>query len=202
MTEDVESKVMKETGISGAVIGAAAGAAAGIVFGVAAEAARSRLAGQNFNVENAKRNALVLGVAGMAAGGQIGYSEGQKQGEKLVVKAMDRDSVETLLKGARAYNKGLQTYNTKLRSRIAAARNASDVATRRSGYKSLESEAKSQLDNANQRIAERKKAVGNQAWAASQRKDYKDTIGPLAAQRNSLQKQVDLLAKLRTEGVY
>ena len=202
MTSDLEKKVLMETGVSGAAGGAIVGAGIGAFAGVAAEVIDSVIGRRNFDRENAKGNATVGAVAGGVTGGVIGYQQGRKQGEQLVSAAMSRDNVNNLLKGARAYNNGLKSYNSELRTRIATAKKDPDVAKRMATYVSLEREAKSQLNNANDRIAERSKAAGNVIWDGGQRREYKSTIEPLTAQRDSLKKQVDMLARLRTEGVY
>ncbi len=202
MTSDLEKKVLMETGVSGAAIGVISGAATGAAAGVLAEGIGSVIQGRQFNSENAKRNATVGAVAGGVTGGVIGYQQGVKQGEQLVSAAMSRDNVNNLLKGARAYNSGLRSYNAGLRTRITAAKKEPDATKRKPTYVSLEREAKSQLNNANDRIAERNKAIGNVKWDGDQRQEYKSTIEPLTAQRDSLKKQVDTLARLRTEGVY
>jgi hypothetical protein len=201
MNEDLEKKVLQETGVSGAALGALSGAAIGAAAGVATEGAESLLGGRKFDAERAKEKALVGGIAGGVTGGYIGYQKGRREGEKLVSAAMSRDNVNNLLKGAQAYNDGLKKYNAGLRSKIAAAKKEPD-ASRRKSLKSLEREAKGQLVNADNRIAMRSKGAGNLKWDLKQRQAYNRTVESLTTQRNSLQKQVDTLAKLRTEGVY
>jgi hypothetical protein len=190
---DWKKKVLRETGVSGALIGVAAGAATGAATG--ALLARS----QGLDM---KRGAIVGAIVGAAAGGTIGYHRGKQQGEKVVAKAMSRDTINSLLRGAKAYNQGLVNYNRELTTKISAARKEADPNTQKKRYKSLEMEARGMLGDADSRVKERKKAANNPQWDSNQRKQYANTISPLTTQRNALAKQVENLTRLRTEGVY
>lgn len=185
MTADLEAQVLAETGLSGAAIGFAIGGITGALPG---------LTNGNFDLGQF----LSGGVAGAAVGGRIG----KEQGEKVIAQAMSRDNSYRLLQGARAYNNGLREYNAGLRNKVAVAKKESDAKKREKNYDELLREASGQLEDANARVALRSNAGANQEWDATQRSQYRETIAPLVAQRDSLKRQVDTLARLRSEGMY
>jgi hypothetical protein len=202
MTEDLEKRVLRETGVSGAAIGALTGASIGAMGGLANEGWSALIEGRPFDKERAKRDATIGAYAGGVTGGYIGYQQGRREGEQLIVAAMSRDNIDQLLRGARAYNAGLRNYNAGLRTKISAARKESDAAKRKASYGKLQREANAQLNDANDRVAQRWNAGGNQKWDQDQRSNYRETVRPLVAQRDALKEQVDTLARLRSEGTY
>jgi hypothetical protein len=202
MTEDLEKQVLRETGVSGAAIGALAGAGIGAFLGIAEEGFEAALQGRPINKKQAEQNAWTDAIAGGVTGGFIGYQQGRRQGEQLVAAAMSRDNVNRLLQGALDYNSGLRQYNTGLSNKIAAAKKEPDATKRKATYRKLQSEANAQLNDANDRVAQRWSAGGNQKWDQDQRSKYRETVRPLVAQRDALKEQVDTLARLRSEGTY
>ena len=120
MTSDLEAKVLKETGISGALIGAlATGAATGaLTF--------ATLAATGASLEQAAVGAAIGGAAGAAAGGVAGYQQGKKQGQKMVAQAMTRDQVRQLVQGARDYNVRLAKNNATLKAALQRAKTTGD----------------------------------------------------------------------------
>jgi len=149
MTSDLEAKVLKETGISGAAIGAVAGAVVGglAMMGAAAAAGASS--------EQALAMGIAGAVAGGTAGGVAGYQQGKKKGQQVVAQAMTRDQVRQLVQGAREYNVRLAKNNATLSTALQRAKTSGDKKT----LGVIRKEGTKELKVLDQRLATRQKAL-------------------------------------------
>jgi hypothetical protein len=179
MSSDLEAKVMKETGISGAAIGALVG---GVTTGALTFAT---LAATGSSMEQAATGAAIGAAAGAVGGGITGYGQGKKQGQKLVAQAMTRDQVAEYVKGARAYNVHLAKTNATLRTALARAKSTGDKKT----LNIIRKEGTAELKSLDQRIASRTKAVNNLEWpSGSGKAQYKSELSQAKTQRAQLAK--------------
>ena len=188
MSADLEAKVLKETGISGAAIGAVGGA---LVGGLATMGA-ARAAGAS------AEEALILGaigaVAGGTAGGMAGYQVGKKQGEKVVAQAMTRDQVAKYLQGAKAYNDHLAQVNTTLKTQLNSARQIEKPNIRKTRLAQIDKAARTELKDVDKRLALREKAVDNLNWGnKSDEAVYRQRAIQLKAQRAALVESINQL---------
>lgn len=188
MTADLEAQVLKETGISGAVIGAIGGA---LVGGLATMAA-ARAAGAS------SQEALILGaigaVAGGTAGGMGGYQHGKKQGEKVVAQAISRDQVAKYVQGAKAYNDHLAQSNAMLKTQLNSARQIEKPSVRKARLAQIDKAARTELKAVDKRLAQREKAVDNLNWGSkSDEAVYKQRLNELKAQRTTLVNTINSL---------
>lgn len=199
MSVDLEKKVLNETKFSGAAIGAAAGAAAGgLLLAVATKAA----GGSDEQVKKALISGAVLGGA---AGGVKGYKEGEKKGQQIVSKGMTRDQARELVKGARAHNQQLASFNSGLKKKIASVRQFSDPKEKKVAYKTLASQTDKTVKEADKLIATRKKALESERWAKnsySERSQYRTLTNEMVNERNSLADQLAQVSKLEQSLVY
>jgi hypothetical protein len=172
MTPDLERQVLVETGISGAFM--AGSLTGGLVYLLAYQQAKS----QGYAEADAHKIALEKAILAAVVAGKIGYDRGQEEGEKVVAKAMDRDRLSTLLRGARTYNERASSKNEKLRQDFYALQRL-DPKARRAAAKSLVPYARSLKNDMDGRIAVRAKTQGNEAWDLSQRQQYRSEINVL-----------------------
>jgi len=184
MSSDLEARVLRETGISGAATGALSGAAlaGGTAFGV------SLLSGAS--TKQAATNAAVAGAAGGVAGGVAGYGEGKRRGQAMVNQAISRDKAQELLKGARSYNTYLQNVNSKLKSALAKASAENDPKAKTTLLKQVRAEGQAELKFADQRIGDRKKASQSNWESSADKSQYNSEIQNLVARRDSLARLV------------
>lgn len=188
MSADLEAQVLKETGVSGAVIGAIGGA---LVGGLATMAA-AKAAGAS------AEEALIMGaigaVAGGTAGGMGGYQHGKKQGEKVVAQAMTRDQVAKYLQGAKAYNEQLAQNNARLQTAVKDARQLEKPSVRKARLAQIDKAARTELKDVDKRLAQREKAVDNLNWGnKSDEATYKMRVTELKAQRTTLVNTINSL---------
>ena len=182
MTSDLEAKVLKETGISGALIGAlATGAATGaLTF--------ATLAASGASLEQAAVGAAIGGAAGAVAGGVAGYQQGKKQGQKMVAQAMTRDQVRQLVQGAREYNARLAQNNATLRTALQRAKASGDKKT----LGTIRKEGTKELKILDQRLANREKALKQGKFpSGSGKSEYQAQVIKAKSERAQLVKIVN-----------
>jgi hypothetical protein len=182
MTSDLEAKVMKETGISGALLGAlATGAATGaLTF--------ATLAASGASLEQAAVGAAIGGAAGAAAGGVAGYQMGKKEGQKVVAQAMTRDQVRQMVQGAREYNARLAKNNATLSSALQRAKASGDRKT----LGTIRKEGTKELKILDQRLANREKALKEGRFpAGSDKSQYQGELAKAKSARAQLVKLVN-----------
>jgi hypothetical protein len=182
MTADLEAKVLKETGISGAAIGAVAGALVGGLAMMGAAAASGASA------EEALALGVVGAVAGGTAGGIGGYQEGKKKGQQVVAQAMTRDQVRQLVQGAREYNVRLAKNNATLRTALQRAKTTGDKKT----LGTIRKEGTKELKILDQRLANREKALKQGRFpSGSGKSEYQAQITKAKSERAQLVKIVN-----------
>ena len=191
MNEDTEARVLRETGISGAVTGALIGAAlVGVSTGLIV-AARGGSAQQ----------ALVAGgiaaAAGGVAGGMVGYQQGKHQGQKIVAKSMERDQIQKLIAGARHYNARLARANQALKTRLSQVKQINDPKMRVREYNRLLKAAKEEETETSKRIALRQKALANPQWKNSDKPVYKSTLTTLSSETATLNTTIGQIEKAK-----
>lgn len=193
MSEDLEARVLRETGLSGAAIGGLGGALVGFgsAFVIATVAGAS------------PTQAALIGTAGAVAGGVAGgvggYYQGKKQGQKIVSSAMSRDNLQKLLNGAKAYNARLSKVNAQLKEELAELK-AEAPSPQRAKTNALVSRlAIKEINEANKRIAQREKALNNPAWDNSQKQQYKQELTRLVGERDTLVRIKEASAKLSSQ---
>lgn len=177
MTADLEAKVLKETGISGAAIGAVAGALVGglAMMGAAAASGASS--------EQALAMGVVGALAGGTAGGVGGYYEGKKKGQQVVAQAMTRDQVRQLVQGAREYNARLAKNNATLSAALQRAKASQDKKT----LGVIRKEGTKELKTLDQRVATREKALAQGSFpSGSEKAAYQAELSKAKAQRAQL----------------
>jgi hypothetical protein len=182
MTSDLEAKVLKETGISGALLGAlAAGAAAGaLTF--------ATMAASGASLEQAAVGAAIGGAAGAAAGGVAGYQMGKKKGQQVVAQAMTRDQVRQLVQGAREYNVRLAQNNATLRTALQRAKTTGDKKT----LGTIRKEGNKELKFLDQRLANREKALKQGKFpSGSGKTEYQAQLSKAKSERAQLVKIVN-----------
>lgn len=196
MTVDLEKQVLKETGLSGMAIGAATGAVAGAVLG---GVLMKLTGGSNAEVKTA---VIAGGAAGLLAGGYKGWQKGQQKGEEIVTASMGRDKMDQLLTGARAQNQQLENYNCGLRKRIADVIKLSDPKEKKLAYEALKRQSNKKLDETNERIAMRDKALDNKEWDSNQKGKYRTEEKDLVCKRDNLVASINQMSKLEQAVVY
>jgi len=182
MTADLEAKVLKETGISGAAIGAVAGAVVGglAMMGAAAASGASS--------EQALAMGLIGAVAGGTAGGIGGYQEGKKKGQQVVAQAMTRDQVRQLVQGAREYNVRLAKNNATLSTALQRAKSTGDKKT----LGTIRKEGTKELKILDQRLATREKALKQGKFpSGSEKTEYQAQLSKAKSERAQLVKIVN-----------
>lgn len=188
MSADLEAQVMKETGISGAVIGAAAGA----VLGGLATMGAAAVAGAS--AEEALIAGAIGAVVGGTAGGMGGYQEGKKKGQQVVAQAMTRDQVEKYLQGAKAYNVRLANANSALKSELGSIRQINEPSLRKARLSRLDKAARSELKDVDKRLAQREGALDNLNFGSkSDEVVYKQRLAELKTQRTVLVNTINSL---------
>jgi|GEM_PF-769750 len=199
MSVDLEKKVLNETVFSGTALGAVAGAAAG---GLSLAVATKAAGGSDEQV----KKALIAGaVLGGTAGGVKGYQEGQKKGQQIVAGAMTRDQARQLVKGARAHNQQLASYNSGLRKKIASVKQFSDPKEKKLAYRTLAKQTDKQIKDSDKLIATRKKALESDKWAkgtGSEKSQYRGLTNDMVSERNALASYSTQLSKLEQSVVY
>jgi len=181
MTQDTEARVLRETGISGAIIG---GLGAGLAtFG--ATFLIATLAG----ADPAQAAIIAGGAGGVAAigGSAYGYNAGKKQGQKIVASAMRRDQLETLLAGAKAYNARLAKVNARLSKEMKKIHNQPYGPEKKRAYSQIAKVSVREISEASKRIEQRRKALQNPAWVDTQKTQYRQELQILGTERNDLQ---------------
>jgi hypothetical protein len=189
MTEDLEAKVLKETGISGAVVGAIVGGAAvgGLTF--------LALSASGASVEEALIAGAVAGVVGATAGGMGGYQAGKRQGQKVVLQAMDRDQVAMYLEGARQYNLQMAKNNEILSKELKSISQLTNQKERKSRSARASKTAKAELKAADKRVEQREKAIEGLAWEDNDVAVYKRELQELKVQRDQLRNTIVKLSE-------
>ena len=180
LSADTEQRVLKETGISGAIVGSIAGGvvAGGVTLLIAKASGMSN--------QDALITAGAAGVAGAVAGGVIGYQKGKEQGQKIVARSMERDQLAKLLKGARAYNARLERVNDSLRTQVREVKRMANPKMKKQEYAQLLKLAKREDTDASKRITEREKALENPKWRSSDKPAYKETLQDLKSEKKQL----------------
>ena len=177
MTADLEAKVLKETGISGAAIGAVAGAVVGGLAMMGAAAASGASA------EQALTMGIIGAVAGGTAGGIGGYQEGKKKGQQVVAQAMTRDQVRQLVQGAREYNTRLAKNNATMSAALQRAKASGDKKT----LGVIRKEGTKELKILDQRLATREKALNQGKFpAGSEKAAYQAEVAKAKSERAQL----------------
>ncbi len=199
MSVDLEKKVLRETGLSGMAVGAAVGAVAGGLGG----AVLGKIAGANN--DQMKRLIIAGAIAGGASGGFAGYQQGQHKGKQLVASGMSRDQVRDLVKGARAENQNLASFNAGLRKKIASTRSISDPKERKLAYGTLRKQTEGRLRDADSRIALRNKALGSEPWQKdyrTQSREYRGLTKSMVNDRNAMANYQNQISQLDQAVVY
>lgn len=177
MTSDLEAKVLKETGVSGAAIGAVAGAVVGGLAMMGAAAASGASA------EQALTMGIIGAVAGGTAGGIGGYQEGKKKGQQVVAQAMTRDQVRQLVQGAREYNARLAKNNATMSAALQRAKASGDKKT----LGVIRKEGTKELKVLDQRLATREKALNQGKFpAGSEKSQYLAEVSKAKSERGQL----------------
>lgn len=196
MSVDLEKKVLRETGLSGMATGAIIGGiGSAVVIGFL-----TKMAGGSD--EQVKRNATAALVTGGLIGGVKGYQKGKSEGQKIVAQSMDNDKLNELLKGAKAYNQHLASYNLNLRDKLAEVKKIPDPKEKQFAYASLRKQSDKELKATDVRIAERTKAIDNPAWKYSEKSKYRAQKDELVARKASLVAMNNQMAKLEQAIVY
>ena len=181
MSADLEAQVMKETGISGALVGALVG---GVATGGLTYLA---MVSSGASSEQALTGAAIAGTAGAVGGGVAGYQKGKKDGQKLVATAMTRDQVAKFIEGARVYNKHLAQTNSTLRTALQRAKTSKDKST----LALVKKESGNELKDLDKRIANRQQAINKAGWPTkSDKSKYASELAAAKAQRATLAKIV------------
>ena len=181
MNSDLEGRVMRETGISGAVVGGlAGGAGAGGLAFVTAVATGS-------SAENAGIAAAIAGGSGALVGGVVGAQEGRKKGEKIVAQALSRDQIQNYIQGAKAYNQRIAQDNESIKSQINQIAQNSDVKSRKPQYYKLKVVTEGEMKTVDNRINERQKALSQLDWDSADKGQYAAELNSLKIERKKLQ---------------
>ena len=189
MSADLEKKVLRETGLSGAVIGGVVGGITGaLVMGIDA-----RMRG--LSPEETQKRIAIGATAGAVGGGVIGYNQGRQKGGEMVAKSIGRDRLNQLLAGAQAQNQHLASFNAGLKDQIAKAGRISDPKEKRAAYSSLRKQSNRELSEANSRIELRNKALQNPRFSNQERNAYQSKRNDLVNKRNSLEESINQIAK-------
>lgn len=199
MSVDLEKKILRETGLSGMAIGAAVG---GVATG-AALALLTKAAGGND--EQVKRAAIAGFAAGAVGGGINGFQEGQKKGQQMVAATMTRDQARQLVKGARAHNQQLASYNSGLRKKIASVKQFSDPKEKKLAYIALKKQTDKMVKDADKKIETRNTALNSDKWAkgtGSEKSQYRGLTNEMVSERNTLASYSAQLSKLEQSVVY
>ena len=196
MTQDLEKKVLMETKVSGAAIGATVGAVAGAVVLGGLVAA---LGGDGDAITKA---AVAGGVIGAVAGGAEGAKKGEQKGKAVVGKGLSRDQLRQLASAAREQNERLASFNADLKRQIGKAGKEPDPKLKKAAYASLRNQGKRHLDEANERLAMRQKALESKNWPDSQKGDYRAQMTQLSRERDSLVRTINQAAALEQAVVY
>lgn len=181
MNSDLEGRVMRETGISGAVVGGLAGGAGagGLAFLTAVATGSS--------AENAGIDAAIAGGGGAVVGGVAGAEEGREKGEKIIAQAMSRDQIQSYIQGARAYNQRIAQDNESLKSQIQEISEEPNVSERKPQYYKLKVLTESEMKTVDNRIGDRQKALNDLDWQSSDKSQYEAELSALKAERKQLQ---------------
>lgn len=187
MTEDLELKVLKQTGLSGTVIGGLAGGAAGFGLGLLLVTVESAAGVQRSDQERARIVAATT-MAGAAAGGIFGYNKGQQKGRQVVASAKEKNQLSSMVKGAREYNARMAAENQSLRKRVAIAKTSKD----KKQLATLKKEAEANLADANARLKTRQKAL--EKTQPDFRSGYASTLPVLKQEKAKLESTIKNIA--------
>jgi len=182
LTADLEAQVLKETGISGAVLGAIGGGLA--VGGLTALA----MAASGASMEEALLVGGVAAIAGATGGGMAGYKKGKIEGQKTVAEAMNRDQVAKYVQGARAYNENLAKTNSMLANEVKNIRQLDDKKIQKSRLARVDRAARTELKDVDARVDAREKAIAKLNWPDKDKAEYKAELATLKKQRDQLRK--------------
>lgn len=199
MSQDLEKKVLRETGLSGMAIGAIVG---GIVVGGLSAVAVKAAGGSSQQVKNAATAGFVAGAVG---GGIKGHQEGQKKGQQTVAASMTRDQARQLVKGARAHNQELASFNSGLRKKIASVKQFSDPKEKKLAYQTLKKQTDNKIRDTDSKIKLRNDALKSDKWAkgtGSEKSQYSGLTNEMVSQRNALASYSAQLSKLETTTYY
>jgi hypothetical protein len=172
MDPGLERKVLRETGLSGALLGVVTGAA----IGIGAALLVGAITGQQPNTGQM----VAAGVMGATAGGIFGWHKGKEKGGKVLATAKDRDHLKQLALGARQYNAHIDNYNTNLRRDIASAKSSKD----QTRLLALSKAASAKLSQVDKTITVRQTSINN--LPPSYRDGYKSTLAPLQREEKEL----------------
>jgi hypothetical protein len=193
MSEDLEARVLRETGLSGAAIGGLGGALAGFGSGFLI----ATVAGAS------PTEAALIGTAGAVAGGVAGgvggYYQGKKQGQKIVASAMTRDNLQKLLDGAKAYNARLSKVNAQLQEELSELKAKAPSPQRAKTNSQVSRLAVKEINEANKRISQREKALNNPSWDNSQKQQYQQELNRLIGERETLVRIKEASARLSSQ---
>ena len=191
MNEDTEARVLRETGISGAVTGALIGAAlVGVSTGLI-------VAASGGSTQQALAAGGIAAAAGGVAGGMVGYQQGKHQGQQIVAKSMERDQIQKLIAGARNYNARLARANQALKTRLTQVKQINDPKMRVREYNRLLKAAKEEETETSKRIALRQKALANPQWKSSDKPVYKSTLTTLNQENTTLNTTIGQIEKAK-----
>ena len=115
---------------------------------------------------------------------------------------MGRDKMDQLLTGAMAQNQQLENYNSGLRKRIADVKKFSDPKEKKLAYQALNRQSTKKLNETNDRIAMRDKALDNKEWDANQKEKYRAEEKDLVCKRDNLVASKEQMSKLEQAVVY
>jgi hypothetical protein len=183
MTADLESKILKQTGLSGTILGGVGGAVAGFGLGMLIVLA-DEAGGRTYSDEQRGRIVTATTIGGAVAGGMFGYKKGQQQGQSVVASAKEKDQLSSLVKGAREYNARLAAENQDLRIRVATAKTSKD----KKQLAVLKKEAGAYLADADARLKTRQKAL--EKTQPEYRGDYEDTLPKLKEEKAKLESTI------------
>jgi len=184
MSEDTEAQVLRETGISGAIVGALIGGA--VLGGTVALI----MVASGASVEQAAIGGAAGAVAGATGGGIAGYYKGKEEGQKTVARAMDRDQVAKYVRGARAYNQHLAKTNATLADELKNIRQMNNPKVQKSRLAQVDKIAKTELKGVDKRVELREKAIKNLHWPKADKVAYQKELVDLKKQRNQLRENL------------
>ncbi len=191
MTVDLESKVLKQTGLSGTILGGLGGAAAGFGLGMLVVLA-DEAGGRTYSDEQRGRIVTATTIGGAVAGGMFGYKKGQQQGQRVVASAKEQNQLVSLVNGAREYNARLAAENQNLRNRVAGAKASKDSKQ----LAALKREAGANLADADARLRTRQIAL--EKVQPEHRGDYAGTLPKLQQEKAKLESTIKDIASTET----
>lgn len=182
MNADLEQQVLKETKLSGAILVGLLLGSTGYAFGII-DAQQKGLRG-----DDAQLHALGVAMAWALIGAGVGWEKGRQTGDKIVSAALQRDYLNRLNQGARAFNQNAAQFNNTLRTRMIAVKSIRDAKEKRKIYKSMLGESTRKAKDLDSRIAKRTEALSNRGWSSNQKTTLKHELEELVRYRDKLEK--------------